>query len=88
MLQDTTLTRLLYEPDVFQDQVFERLKRHVAPGGRLYLVGMQPLPDHPGEMKRKKKKIRMVLPYSWACGLVRLDGWLLVYHRSDRSRFR
>ncbi|CAN0384918.1 unnamed protein product, partial [Laminaria digitata] len=32
----------------FQDQVFERLKRHVAPGGRLYLVGMQPLPDHPG----------------------------------------
>ncbi|CAM9589685.1 unnamed protein product [Sphacelaria rigidula] len=32
----------------FQDQVFERLKRHVAPGGRVYLVGMQPLPDHPG----------------------------------------
>ncbi|CAM9877398.1 unnamed protein product, partial [Hapterophycus canaliculatus] len=32
----------------YQDQVFERLKRHVAPGGRIYLVGMQPLPDHPG----------------------------------------
>lgn len=32
----------------FQDQVFERLKRHIAPGGRFYLVGMQPLPDHPG----------------------------------------
>lgn len=29
--------------------MFERLKRHVAPGGRIYLVGMQPLPDHPGE---------------------------------------
>ncbi|CAN0130013.1 unnamed protein product, partial [Scytosiphon promiscuus] len=32
----------------YQDQVFERLRRHVAPGGRIYLVGMQPLPDHPG----------------------------------------
>ncbi|CAM9557708.1 unnamed protein product [Discosporangium mesarthrocarpum] len=32
----------------FQDQIFERLKRHLAPGGRLYVVGMQPLPDHPG----------------------------------------
>ena len=35
----------------FQDQIFERLRRHVAPGGRLYLVGMQPLPDHPGERR-------------------------------------
>ncbi|CAM9723199.1 unnamed protein product, partial [Choristocarpus tenellus] len=32
----------------YQDQVFDRLKRHLKPEGRLYLVGMQPLPDHPG----------------------------------------
>lgn len=27
----------------------ERLKRHIAPGGMFYVVGMEPLPDHPGE---------------------------------------
>jgi hypothetical protein len=27
----------------FQDQIFQRLFRHVAPGGRLYVVGLQPI---------------------------------------------
>ncbi|CAM9741712.1 unnamed protein product [Heterosigma akashiwo] len=28
-----------------QDRIFERLRRHVAPGGRLYLVGLEPVPE-------------------------------------------
>lgn len=32
----------------FQDRLFSRLHRHVAPGhGRLYVVGLAPYPDHP-----------------------------------------
>lgn len=34
----------------FQDQVFRRLRPHLAPGGRLYVVGLQPIPDSvPGD---------------------------------------
>lgn len=34
----------------FQDQVFHRLMPHLAPGGRLYVVGLQPIPDSaPGD---------------------------------------
>jgi len=29
-----------------QDLIIKRLKRHLSPQGRLYLVGMQPIPDH------------------------------------------
>jgi hypothetical protein len=29
-----------------QDLIIQRLKRHLNPQGRLYLVGMQPIPDH------------------------------------------
>lgn len=29
----------------FQDRLFERLRRHVRPGGRLYVVGLGPYPD-------------------------------------------
>jgi hypothetical protein len=32
---------------MYQDEIFERLKQHLNPGGRLYIVGMQPLPDAP-----------------------------------------
>jgi len=28
-----------------QDLIFERLKRHIAPGGRLYIVGLEPIPE-------------------------------------------
>jgi hypothetical protein len=28
-----------------QEHIFQRLKRHLAPGGRLYIIGMQPLPQ-------------------------------------------
>lgn len=30
----------------FQDQIFERLHKHLNPGGRLYVVGLQPIPDN------------------------------------------
>jgi len=29
----------------FQDQIFHRLVKHLAPGGRLYIIGLQPIPD-------------------------------------------
>ena len=29
----------------FQDQLFARLRRHLKPGGRLYIVGLAPYPD-------------------------------------------
>lgn len=29
----------------FQDAIMERIARHLAPGGRLYLVGLQPLSE-------------------------------------------
>ena len=29
-----------------QDVIIKKLKRHLNPQGRLYLVGMQPIPDH------------------------------------------
>ena len=29
-----------------QELTFQRLRRHLAPGGRLYVIGLQPLPDH------------------------------------------
>ena len=29
----------------FQDRVFPRLARHLAPGGRMYVIGLQPVPD-------------------------------------------
>mmetsp|Transcript_29228 Transcript_29228/g.86554 ORF Transcript_29228/g.86554 Transcript_29228/m.86554 type:complete len:317 (-) Transcript_29228:214-1164(-) len=34
----------------FQDQVFSRLARHLRPGGRMYVVGLNPIPDKaPGD---------------------------------------
>ena len=34
----------------FQDRIFRRLAPHLAPGGRLYVVGLQPIPDEaPGD---------------------------------------
>ncbi|KAL7473723.1 hypothetical protein ACHAXS_014290 [Conticribra weissflogii] len=34
----------------FQDLIFHRLSPHLAPGGRLYVIGLQPLPDRvPGD---------------------------------------
>ena len=29
----------------FQERIFERISSHLAPGGRLYVVGLQPIPD-------------------------------------------
>jgi len=29
----------------FQDQIFQRLTHHLAPGGRMYVIGLQPVPD-------------------------------------------
>lgn len=29
----------------FQDQIFHRLVHHLAPGGRMYIIGLQPIPD-------------------------------------------
>ena len=29
----------------FQDRAFPRLARHLAPGGRMYVIGLQPVPD-------------------------------------------
>ncbi|KAL7531846.1 hypothetical protein ACHAXR_007660 [Thalassiosira sp. AJA248-18] len=29
----------------FQDQIFQRLVHHLAPGGRMYIIGLQPIPD-------------------------------------------
>lgn len=29
----------------FQDLIFERLVPHLAPGGRMYIIGLQPIPD-------------------------------------------
>ena len=29
----------------FQDQIFHRLVKHLGPGGRLYIIGLQPIPD-------------------------------------------
>lgn len=29
----------------FQDLIFERLSPHLAPGGRMYVIGLQPIPD-------------------------------------------
>lgn len=34
----------------FQDRIFSRLRRHLAPGGRMYVIGLQPIPDSvPGD---------------------------------------
>lgn len=34
----------------FQDRIFSRLRRHLAPGGRMYVIGLQPVPDSvPGD---------------------------------------
>jgi hypothetical protein len=34
----------------FQDQIFHRLVHHLAPGGRMYIIGLQPIPDRaPGD---------------------------------------
>lgn len=29
----------------YQDRIFDRLKQHLKPGGRIYVVGLQPIPD-------------------------------------------
>jgi len=29
-----------------QDQIIHKLREHLAPGGRLYIIGMYPIPDH------------------------------------------
>ena len=44
-----------------QDLVIKRLKRHLSPQGRLYLVGMQPIPDHapgPAEVITEVRRAR------------------------------
>lgn len=34
----------------FQDLIFHRLMHHLAPGGRMYIIGLQPIPDSvPGD---------------------------------------
>ena len=34
----------------YQDQIFHRLVHHLAPGGRMYIIGLQPIPDRvPGD---------------------------------------
>ncbi len=34
----------------FQDLIFHRLVHHLAPGGRMYIIGLQPIPDRaPGD---------------------------------------
>ena len=30
-----------------QDLIFERLKQHMAPGGVLYIIGLEPIVSHP-----------------------------------------
>lgn len=44
-----------------QDLIIKRLKRHLSPQGRLYLVGMQPIPDHaagPAEVITEVRRAR------------------------------
>jgi SAM-dependent methyltransferase len=33
----------------FQGQALGRLRRHLAPGGRLYVIGLEPYPDEPAD---------------------------------------
>ena len=46
----------------FQDLILERLSLHLAPGGRMYIIGLQPIPDavpnNDGNIMCKITKIR------------------------------
>ena len=44
-----------------QDLVLERLRNYLAPGGRLYIVGMEPIPEHamgPAEVITEVRRAR------------------------------
>ena len=44
-----------------QDLIIRRLREHMAPGGRLYIIGMYPIPDHaPGdaEIVTEERRVR------------------------------
>ncbi|KAG5186036.1 hypothetical protein JKP88DRAFT_185189 [Tribonema minus] len=45
----------------YQDEIFDRLKRHLAPGGTLFIIGMQPVPDsapHPANIVTEVARLR------------------------------
>ncbi len=67
--------------------MFERVRRHVAPGGTIYLVGMQPLPDHPGELVVVVSVFRtnIMLECKLLLGTLEDDGELFVLVRICRS---
>lgn len=44
----------------FQDLIFNRLVPHLAPGGRLYVIGLQPIPDSVNSPANIMCKIRRV----------------------------
>ncbi|KAL7501578.1 hypothetical protein ACHAWT_009772 [Skeletonema menzelii] len=44
----------------FQDLIFSRLVPHLAPGGRLYVIGLQPIPDSVNSPANIMCKIRRV----------------------------
>jgi hypothetical protein len=44
----------------FQDLIFNRLVPHLAPGGRLYVIGLQPIPDSVSSPANVMCKIRRV----------------------------
>ena len=44
----------------FQDLIFNRLVPHLAPGGRLYVIGLQPIPDNVDSPANIMCKIRRV----------------------------
>jgi hypothetical protein len=44
----------------FQDLIFERLSPHLAPGGKMYIIGLQPIPDRVGSEANVMCKITKI----------------------------
>ncbi|KAH9116905.1 hypothetical protein LEN26_007640 [Aphanomyces euteiches] len=65
----------------FQDEIFPRLFKHVASGGRLYVVGLQPITMSLDPAKRKTTQEKLVLEMQ----LVRDACILLAGHRPYRE---
>jgi hypothetical protein len=76
-----------------QDTILKKLRNHINPGGRLYLVGMNPIPDHaPGlaeivtEVRRARDSCIMLaghrpyreFPVDWITRHLELSGFKVV----------
>lgn len=80
-----------------QDIIFKKLKEHLNPGGRLYIIGMYPIPDHaPGdaeiicEIKRARDACILLAghrpyreyPIEWVLRHLHLEGFAVLKSRS------